>query len=82
MVEVERDEHVLDPRHGLIQSDRRVAEPLEADPASCEALWGASKLELDAGALGDEGKRRLDAYAKLCPRGAHAAEAARLSGAR
>jgi tetratricopeptide (TPR) repeat protein len=49
---------------------------LEADPANCEALWGASKLELDAGALGEEGRRRLDAYAKLCPRGAHAAEAA------
>jgi Tfp pilus assembly protein PilF len=52
---------------------------LEADPANCEALWGASKIELDAGALGDDGKRRLDAYAKLCPRGPHAAEAARLA---
>jgi tetratricopeptide (TPR) repeat protein len=55
---------------------------LEADPASCEALWGASKIELDAGGLSEEGRRRLDTYARLCPRGAHAVEAARLAGAR
>jgi hypothetical protein len=55
---------------------------LEADPASCEALWGASKIEIDAGGLSEEGRRRLEGYARLCPRGAHAAEAARLSGAR
>lgn len=55
---------------------------LEKDPASCEALWGASKLELDAGGLGDAGRRRLEAYARLCPRGAHAADAARIVGAR
>jgi hypothetical protein len=52
---------------------------LKADPANCEALWGASKVELDAGALGEDAKRRLETYAKLCPRAAHAAEAARLS---
>ncbi len=55
---------------------------LEKDPASCEALWGASKVDLDAGGIGDDGKRRLEVYARLCPRGAHAAEAARLAGAR
>jgi tetratricopeptide (TPR) repeat protein len=55
---------------------------LDKDPASCEALWGASKIELDQGGLGDEGRRRLEAYARLCPRGAHAAEAARVVGAR
>ena len=55
---------------------------LDADPANCEALWGASRIELDAGALGEDGRRRLDTYAKLCPRAAHAAEAARAAGAR
>lgn len=53
---------------------------LEKDPASCDALWGASKIEIDRGSLGDDGRRRLEAYARLCPRGAHAAEAAKLSG--
>jgi tetratricopeptide (TPR) repeat protein len=57
-------------------------EALKADPASCEALWGASKIEIDAGAIGEEGRRRLETYAKLCPRAAHAAEAARLAAAR
>ncbi len=52
---------------------------VEKDPASCEALWGASKAEIDLGKLGDDGKRRLDAYARLCPRAEHAAEAARLA---
>jgi tetratricopeptide (TPR) repeat protein len=55
---------------------------LESDPANCDALWGASKLDVDAGTLGEEGRRRLDTYAKLCPRGAHAAEAGRLAGGR
>jgi tetratricopeptide (TPR) repeat protein len=55
---------------------------LERDPASCEALWGAGKLEADSGRLGEAGKQRLEAYAKLCPRGANAAEAARLAGGR
>ncbi len=57
-------------------------EALKADPANCEALWGASKVELDAGALGEDAKRRLETYAKLCPRAAHASEAARLAGSR
>jgi Tfp pilus assembly protein PilF len=57
-------------------------EALKADPANCEALWGASKIEIDAGALSEDAKRRLDAYAKLCPRAAHAPEAARLAGGR
>jgi len=55
---------------------------LARDPASCDALWGAGKLEVDAGKLGDTGRQRLEAYAKLCPRSANAAEAARLAGAR
>ena len=46
-------------------------EALKADPANCEALWGASKVEMDAGALGEDAKRRLETYAKLCPRAAH-----------
>jgi tetratricopeptide (TPR) repeat protein len=54
---------------------------LQRDPASCDALWGAGRLALDAGKA-DDGKRRVDAYAKLCPRGAHAQEAARLAGGR
>jgi tetratricopeptide (TPR) repeat protein len=55
---------------------------LARDPASCEALWGAGKLEADSGKLGETGKRRLEAYAKLCPRAPNAAEAARLAGVR
>jgi tetratricopeptide (TPR) repeat protein len=55
------------------------AKALEKDPASCDALWGASKVEVDQGSLGADGRRRLETYARLCPRGAHAAEAARLS---
>jgi predicted Zn-dependent protease len=51
---------------------------LELDPANCDALWGAGKL--DAGKVTDRAKARLEAYAKLCPRGAHAAEAAKLGG--
>ncbi|ACG72171.1 Tetratricopeptide TPR_2 repeat protein [Anaeromyxobacter sp. K] len=52
---------------------------LDKDPASCEALWGAGKLEHDANKLADA-KTKLGTYAKLCPRGPHAAEAARLAG--
>jgi tetratricopeptide (TPR) repeat protein len=52
---------------------------LEKDPASCEALWGAAKVDLDLGRLGEDGKRRLETYARLCPREPHAAEAARLA---
>ncbi|HEY6100034.1 MAG TPA: tetratricopeptide repeat protein [Anaeromyxobacter sp.] len=53
---------------------------LEKDPASCDALWGAAKIEIDQGSIGDDGRKRLDAYARLCPRGPHAVEAAKLSG--
>jgi tetratricopeptide (TPR) repeat protein len=53
---------------------------LEKDPASCDALWGAAKIEIDQGSLGEDGRRRLDTYARLCPRAPHAAEAARLAG--
>jgi tetratricopeptide (TPR) repeat protein len=52
---------------------------LEKDPASCEALWGAAKIDVDLGRLGEEGKRRLETYARLCPRERYAAEAARLA---
>jgi tetratricopeptide (TPR) repeat protein len=56
------------------------AKALEKDPASCEALWGAAKIELDQGSLGEDGRRRLEAYTRFCPRGAHAGEAARIVG--
>ncbi len=55
---------------------------VEKDPASCEALWGASKAEMDLGKLSEDGRRRLDAYTRLCPRAEHAAEAARLAAAK
>ncbi|HYG69740.1 MAG TPA: tetratricopeptide repeat protein, partial [Anaeromyxobacteraceae bacterium] len=56
---------------------------LGRDPASCEALWGAGKLELDgAGRITDRARDRLTSFARLCPRSANAAEAARLVGAR
>ncbi len=55
---------------------------LERDPASCDALWGAGKLEHEVRGLNAEAKARLGSYAKLCPRGPHAAEAAALAGAR
>jgi tetratricopeptide (TPR) repeat protein len=51
---------------------------LERDPASCDALWGAGKLEADVQRT-DRAKQRLGAYARLCPRGPHASEAAQLS---
>ena len=53
-----------------------VAVPLNINPAW--TLGGNLQLRAvvdDAGAVSDEGKRRLDAYAKLCPRGAHLARA-------
>ena len=53
---------------------------LEKDPASCEALWGAAKIDADQGRLSEDGKRRLESYTRLCPREPHAAEAARLAG--
>jgi Tfp pilus assembly protein PilF len=52
---------------------------LEKDPASCEALWGAAKTDADQGRLSEDGKRRLEAYTRVCPREPHAAEAARLA---
>jgi cellulose synthase operon protein C len=56
------------------------AKALEKDPASCEALWGSAKIEADQGSLGEDGRRRLETYARVCPRGPHAAEAARMGG--
>lgn len=53
---------------------------LELDPANCDALWGAGKLERDAGKLTERAKARLETYAKVCPRAGHAAEAAKLVG--
>jgi tetratricopeptide (TPR) repeat protein len=54
-------------------------EALKADPVNCDALWGASKIEADQKKLGDEGKRRLEVFSKLCARDPRAAEAARLA---
>jgi cellulose synthase operon protein C len=56
------------------------AKALELDPANCEALWGAGKLEYDLAKLTDKAKLRLEAYARSCPRAAHAAEAGKLVG--
>ncbi|MFT3917452.1 MAG: tetratricopeptide repeat protein [Anaeromyxobacteraceae bacterium] len=55
---------------------------LGKDPASCEALWGAGKLEYDAKKLSDVAKQRLEAYVKLCGKAAHAEEAGRLLAAK
>jgi tetratricopeptide (TPR) repeat protein len=52
---------------------------LDKDPASCAALWGASRIEVDQGRVSDDTRRRLESYARLCPREPHAAEAARLA---
>ncbi len=53
---------------------------LEKDPASCDALWGAAKIEADQGRLSEDAKRRLESYTRLCAREPHAVEAARLTG--
>ncbi len=52
---------------------------LQRDPASCEALWGAGKLEVETKRLTERAKQRLEAYAKVCPRAGHADEATRLA---
>jgi tetratricopeptide (TPR) repeat protein len=54
-------------------------EALKADPVNCDALFGASKMEADQKQLGEDGKRRLDTFVKLCGRDARAAEAAKLA---
>jgi len=54
-------------------------EALKADPVNCDALWGASKIEVDQGKLSEDGKRRLEAFTKLCPRDPRAPEAAKLA---
>jgi tetratricopeptide (TPR) repeat protein len=54
-------------------------EALKSDPVNCDALWGASKIEADQGKLGEDGKRRFDAFVRLCGRDPRAAEAARLA---
>jgi tetratricopeptide (TPR) repeat protein len=53
---------------------------LGKDPVSCEALWGAGKLEFDARRLTDAAKQRLEGYSKYCGKGPHSAEAAKLLG--
>jgi tetratricopeptide (TPR) repeat protein len=54
-------------------------EALKRDPANCAALWGAAKLQVDGGQVDETARGRLDAYAKSCPRAAHAAEAEKLA---
>jgi tetratricopeptide (TPR) repeat protein len=54
-------------------------EALKADPVNCDALYGASKIDADHGKLADDGKRRLETFAKLCGRDPRAPEAARLA---
>jgi tetratricopeptide (TPR) repeat protein len=53
-------------------------EALKADPANCDALFGASRIEAEQGRLGEEGKRRLEAFTRLCSRDPRVAEAGRL----
>jgi cellulose synthase operon protein C len=53
-------------------------EALKVDPVNCDALFGASRVEADQGKLSEDGKRRLEAFGKLCARDPRAAEAARL----
>lgn len=53
-------------------------EALKRDPASCTALWGAAKLQADAGKFDETARGRMEAYAKSCPRAPHAAEAEKL----
>ncbi|MGB8932375.1 MAG: tetratricopeptide repeat protein, partial [Anaeromyxobacteraceae bacterium] len=55
-------------------------EALKRDPANCDALWGAAKLQQDSGQLDETARSRMDTYAKSCPRAPHAAEAAKLAG--
>jgi tetratricopeptide (TPR) repeat protein len=55
---------------------------LQRDPASCEALWGAVRVEREGGNLGADGRQRLQAYSRLCPRARNADEAKRLLGER
>jgi tetratricopeptide (TPR) repeat protein len=54
-------------------------EALKADPVNCDALWGASKIEADQGKLGEDGKRRLEIFTRLCARDPRAPEAAKLA---
>ncbi|HET6437519.1 MAG TPA: tetratricopeptide repeat protein [Anaeromyxobacter sp.] len=51
---------------------------LEKDPASCEALWGAGKVEFDLSRLTEGARRRLEAYLKVCPGASHQAEAEKI----
>ncbi|BDG04596.1 tetratricopeptide repeat protein [Anaeromyxobacter oryzae] len=53
---------------------------LELDPANCDALWNAGKLEFDAGKLTEKAKARLETYTKACPRAPHVAEAGKMLG--
>jgi len=57
---------------------------LAVDPGSCQALWAlgrarAGRPEKDQR---DLGRQMLQDYARLCPRGPHAAEAAQLAAAK
>jgi cellulose synthase operon protein C len=78
LVEMAEAERARGARREVLEDLYRKA--LEKDPASCEALWGAGKLEYDARRLSDDAKARLDVYVKVCPRATHAPEAARLLG--
>jgi tetratricopeptide (TPR) repeat protein len=53
---------------------------LEKDPANCDALWGSGRLDSEGGKATEDAKARFEVYARVCPRGAHAAEVARLLG--
>jgi tetratricopeptide (TPR) repeat protein len=53
-------------------------EALKADPANCDALFGASRIEAEQGKLGEDGKRRLEAFTRLCSRDPRVAEVGRL----
>jgi len=64
---------------------------LERDPASCDALWGAGRLGIEAASKSrdeaslrarDTALGRLEGYLRLCPRGAEVEVARRIVDAR
>lgn len=57
---------------------------LAVDPTSCPALWalGRERLARSEKDQRDLGRQMLQDYVRVCPKGSHAAEASRLSGAK
>jgi cellulose synthase operon protein C len=61
---------------------------LDRDPASCDALWGAGRIGIEAAAKAKDDRARdtalgrLEGYLRLCPRGAEVEVARRIVDAR